>query len=112
MGLQYRPLGMVTEALEQIGIEVTYAYEDLIFIEHNHFLLQFGKTGEILFFYANVETPEEAARRFFREAQTAVSAKGISLLERGQYRLERGAGEELSLQFIDLPSTSRRDDGT
>lgn len=44
MGVPYRPLGLVKEALEQIGIEVSYAYEDLVFIQHNHFLLQFGKT--------------------------------------------------------------------
>lgn len=47
MGLPYRPLGMVKAMLETIGIEITYSYEDLIFIQHNHFLLQFGKSDEL-----------------------------------------------------------------
>jgi hypothetical protein len=100
MGLQYRPLGMVTEALEQIGIEVTYAYEDLIFIEHNHFLLQFGKTGEILFFYANVETTGNHAHQLFSDVRNTVSGKGITLLRRGQYQLTTGDDERLSLHFL------------
>lgn len=111
MGVPYRPLGLVKEALEPIGIEVSYAYEDLVFIQHNHFLLQFGKTGAILFYYANVETAEEAAQQFFREVQGALGAKGMTLVDRGQYRLTAGAGEELSLHFLDQPPATRQDDG-
>lgn len=111
MGIPYRPLGLVKEALEQIGIEVSYAYEDLVFIQHNHFLLKFGKAGAILFFYANVETSGEAAQLFFREVQGALGAKGMTLVDRGQYRLTAGAGEELSLHFFDQPSAGREDDG-
>ena len=46
MALPYRPLGLVKQLLEEIGIEVTYAYEDLVFVQHNPILLQFGKVGE------------------------------------------------------------------
>lgn len=111
MGIPYRPLGLVKEALEQIGIEVSYAYEDLVFIQHNHFLLQFGKTGAILFYYANVETAEETAQQFFRAVQAVLGAKGMTLVNRGQYRLTADAGEELSLHFLDQSTASPQDDG-
>jgi hypothetical protein len=101
MGVQYRPLGMIKETLEQIGIEVTYAYEDLIFIQHNHFLLQFGKVGEILFYSANVAATEAEAQQFFTAVQAAVSGKGITLLRRGPYQLTADADENLSLHFLD-----------
>lgn len=105
MSVHYRPLGMVKEALEQIGIEVTYAYEDLVFIQHNHFLLQFGKTGAILFFYANVDTAEHEADQLFTDVRTAASGKGITLLHRGRYQLTADTDEHLSLRFLadDLP---------
>jgi hypothetical protein len=93
-------LGMIKEMLEQIGIEVTYAYEDLIFIEHNHFLLQFGKVGEILFYAANIATTEAEAQQFFTAVQTAASGKGITLLRRGPYQLTAGDDEKMSLHFL------------
>ena len=101
MSVQYRPLGMVKEMLELIGIEVTYAYEDLIFIHHNHFLLQFGKVGEILFYSANVATTEDEAQQLFTAVQTAASGKGITLLRRGPYQLTADADENMSLHFLD-----------
>lgn len=105
MALQYRPLGVVKEMLEQIGVEVTYAYEDLVFPQNNHFLLQFGKVGEVLFFYANVETAAAAAHQHFATIQTAARAQGITLIHRGRYRLSAGEGENLSLQFIEDPES-------
>ncbi len=101
MNIQYRPLGIVKEMLEQIGIEVTYAYEDLVFIKHNHFLLQFGQTGEIVFFHANVEASETDAQQLFTAAQNAAAAQGITLIHRGRYRLSAGEDENLSLEFLD-----------
>ena len=101
MALQYRPLGVVKEMLEQIGVEVTYAFEDLVFLKDNQFLLQFGKVGEILFFYANVETGEAEAQQLFVDIQAVASAQGITLIHRGRYQLAAADDENLSLQFLD-----------
>ncbi len=100
MGVQYRPLGVVKEMLEQAGVEVTYAYEDLVFIKDNHFLLQFGKVGEILFFYANVEMGDADGRQRFAALLPVVSAQGLTLIHRGCYRLSAGEDENLSLEFL------------
>ena len=35
------------QLLEELGHEVTYAYDDLVFVNHNGFLLQFDNTGEV-----------------------------------------------------------------
>ena len=101
MTLAYRPLGVVKQLLEEIGLEITYAYEDLIFIRHNPILLQFGKAGDILFFYVNVETSEEEAGELFRGIQAKASGEGITLLHRGRYRLSEAEGENLSLEFVE-----------
>jgi len=101
MALPYRPLGVVKQLLEEIGMEVTYAYDDLIFIQHNPILLQFGEVGEVLFFYANVETPEDEAAQRFDAIQAKVSVEGITLIHRGRYRLSETDGENLSLEFLE-----------
>lgn len=39
MGL--KPLGRVKDIVEAAGMTISYVYEDLVFIDHNAFLLQF-----------------------------------------------------------------------
>jgi hypothetical protein len=104
MALQYRPLGEVKSLLEQIGEDITYAYEDLVFVRHNHFLLQFGTTGDILWYFANVETLESDALRYYDCLEGAATEKGITLRNGGLYRLSEGANENISLEF--LPAAS------
>ena len=100
MALPYRPLGLVKQLLEEIGIELTYAYEDLVFMQHNPALLQFGKVGEILFFYTNEETEAAEAAHLFATIQAKAGSHGITLVQRGRYRLSEVAGENLSLEFL------------
>ncbi len=42
----FRPLGIIKMLLETLGFEVTHCYEDLVFIEHNAFLLRMEEKGE------------------------------------------------------------------
>ncbi len=100
MALQYRPLGRVKEMLEQIGLEVSYAYEDLVFIKNNQFLLQFGKVGELLFFYTNEDTAEADAPQLFATILPMANTQGFTLIHRGQYRISEGENENLSLELL------------
>ena len=101
MSLPFRPLGTVKEMLEQIGMDISYAYEDLIFLEHNHFLLQFGEVGEILFFYANVDTADDESVRLFDQVRSVAVKPGLTFLHRGRYRVSMGEQERLTLEFLD-----------
>ena len=101
MELQYRPLGVVKEVLERIGLEVTYAYEDLVFTDKNFFLLQFGEKGDLLYYYANVDAAETTDRQIFTTLLPLANSQGISLTHRGRYRLSAGEGEHLSLELLE-----------
>jgi hypothetical protein len=101
MTLPYRPLGVVKQLLEEVGMDITYAYEDLVFIRHNPCLLQFGREGEMLFFYASVETGAAKAKELFSAIQAKALGQGITLVYRGRYRLSQAEGECLSLEFIE-----------
>ena len=59
MTIPYRPLAIVREIINAMGLEVTYAYEDLVHVEHNAFLLQMGESGEIVNLYFNTESLAE-----------------------------------------------------
>ena len=111
MALPYRPLGLVKQFLEEIGIEVTYAFEDLIFIQHNAILLQFGKVGEILFCYTNEDADAVEATQLFAAIQAKAGDHGITLVQRGRYRLSEAEGENLSLEFLEDEASPQPGEG-
>ena len=112
MALPYRPLGLVKQFLEEIGIEVTYAFEDLIFIQHNAILLQFGKVGEMLFCYTNEDAEAVEAAQLFVAIQAKAGDHGITLVQRGRYRLSEAEGENLSLEFLEDAACPQADSGS
>ncbi len=105
MALPYRPLGTVKQILEELGIDITYAYEDLVFIQHNPVLLQFGEVGEMLFLYANVDAEPDVAEQLFAAIQVKAVANGMTLVRRGKYRINEGEENNISIEFIEEPES-------
>lgn len=72
--IPYRPLGILKTLVESLGFEVTHCYEDLIFIEHNAFLLRMEEKGDQVSLFFNiasdVEKRAEIADRFKNEGKT------------------------------------------
>jgi hypothetical protein len=56
--MSLKPLGIVTEIVESAGMGISYAYEDLVFLEHNAFLLQFTANDKELLIHTNCEAEE------------------------------------------------------
>ncbi|NOR23489.1 MAG: hypothetical protein GQ542_03715 [Desulforhopalus sp.] len=54
--IPFRPLGILKTILETIGCEVTHCYEDLVFVEHNAFLLRMEAKGEEVSLLFNTES--------------------------------------------------------
>ena len=52
----YRPLGLLKTLIESLGFQVTHCYEDLVFVEHNAFLLRMEKKGEEVSLIFNTES--------------------------------------------------------
>lgn len=73
----FRPLGLVKEMVNSLGLEVTYAYEDLVFVEHNAFLLQFDDEKQLVRVYINHDCPEEEVQSL--AAGVADAAAGVEL---------------------------------
>jgi hypothetical protein len=100
MTLPYRPLGELKSVLENLGVDITYAYEDLVFVQHNHYMFQFGETGDQLVYFANVDTPAGEAENHFRTIQRVIGAKGIFLRNGGRYKLTPATDQTLSIEFL------------
>jgi hypothetical protein len=102
--LPLRPLGHVKSLIETIGLEVSYVYDDLVFVEHNAFLLQFSATrGEELALWFNSDClPQERPKIFNRLSATAADM-GLRIIDHGSFTLSAAeADQSLQLSFRPL----------
>ncbi|NTU69026.1 MAG: hypothetical protein HGB02_09160 [Chlorobiaceae bacterium] len=99
MQTQLRPLGIVKEVVEEIGLQVTYAYDDLVFVEHNDFLLQFGNDPSLLHLHFNTECPEDEAVALTAKLIPAAACKGLSMQRKGTYTMDEDENDNLRISF-------------
>ena len=96
-----RELGLVREALSTAGMEISYAYEDLIFLEHTGFLLQFTDNEHELLLHKNQEAIEEELSEAIALLQKKGGEVGLTIHSGGKYRLiQKDDEENLELQFV------------
>ncbi len=95
-----RPLGTVMQLLEELGHEVTYAYDDLVFVNDNGFLLQFENTGSVLNLFFNQNYPKKDADDVEQIIIPAGDKKGLSIITKGRYNITEQPDENLHIEFF------------
>lgn len=94
-----KPLGKITAILADLGLEVTYAYDDLVFVQECAFLLQFvGETSNLRIF-TNAECEPDVAEGVGKQIIEAHATAGFSIAPSGQYTLSQKGNETISLTF-------------
>ncbi|AOS84010.1 hypothetical protein BIU88_07580 [Chlorobaculum limnaeum] len=95
-----RPLGTVMELIEKLGHEVTYAYEDLVFINHNDFLLQFDATDpNALDMFFNTECAAEEADATTSKIVPEGANMGLTIRRKGSYSMSEAPDNSLQIAF-------------
>jgi hypothetical protein len=102
MNTPQRPLGTVIEILQMIGLDVTHQYEDLVFVSHNLFILEFTDVGEQIDLYFNEEIEEDKAREVIGKLAAMGELHGLAFVYKGAYALSENADESISVEFFDL----------
>ncbi len=101
MGIPFRPLGIVTDIVERMGLGVTYSYDDLVFISHNAFMLRFGEQGELLDVFFNKDCPDSESESIEKQLLTYCEEYGLILSRKGTYELSENPNQTLSIQFFE-----------
>jgi len=99
-----RPLGLVKNLVEAIGLDITYLYDDLIFIEHNGFLLQMGaEKGEDIGVWFNEESTPADWPQMLSRLQEEGGKFRLRIQEKGTYSLsDNGNGDGVDIRFNPL----------
>ena len=95
-----KPLGIVKEVVESAGMSVSYAYEDLVFVDHNAFLLQFTDRDRECLIHINSEAEEAGLQEDLSRLKREASARELLILSGRYYRLHQDGDENIRLEFI------------
>lgn len=94
-----RELGLVREALEGAGMDLSYAYEDLVFLSHTGFLLQFTDWQREMLIHTNVEARNTDMVGAIELLQSKGTELGLVFSMGKQYRLTPSSDGEENIQL-------------
>lgn len=94
-----KPLGVLKNIVEAVGMEISYAHEDLVFLEHNSFLFQFTDDDSEILIHVNREADKAAVDHDIDRLQLVASDHQIQLSYGGKYLLSQIDEENIRLEF-------------
>lgn len=99
MDIPYRPLELIRKAVNSTGREITYAYDDLVFLEHNVAILKMGETGRQVSLYFNQDIEAEEEQAIMDTLPRAGAVLGLVITRTGTYELKPKKNNEMDIVF-------------
>ena len=96
-----RKLGVVREIVESIGMEISHVYEDLVFLNHNGFLLRFSDKENSVYVHRNCEAEEQALEDALGVLIDAATRQDMVFVEGVPYTITQAGEEELRIEFVE-----------
>ncbi|MDP4269914.1 MAG: hypothetical protein Q8909_07285 [Bacteroidota bacterium] len=84
------------------GLDIGYAYEDLVFSEHGIFIIQFdGTDADKLLVFFNHECVEAKRQLFLSRLVESGKLNGMNMVYKGKFEMNQVEGEEnIQLRFF------------
>lgn len=100
--IPFRPLSEILEIVQQTGFDISYAYDDLLFSDHNVFIIRFDETNEKrLWLHFNHECEPAASKSIYKKLKELALAMELELINGSLFSVEQVEGkEEIELKFF------------
>lgn len=97
-----RELGKLSAILSDIGMEVTYAYDDLVFLQSSMCLLQFpaDESEQPVALYLHHEFAGREVDFTMSTLQQTLTRNGINVEDKGRFALSECEHGEIRIQFM------------
>ena len=96
-----KPLGIVKEIVESAGMRISYAYDDLVFIEHNAYLLRFTDESNELVVHVNNEADKSAIQDDIVRLKAEALVRKMNVRDGSSYILCQDDDENIRLEFAE-----------
>ena len=97
--MSLKPLGMVKTIVEAAGMGISYAYDDLVFLEHNSFLLQFTDNDREIKIHVNCEADEGTVQSDIERLQEVALKQAMQFSRGTRYTLVPEGEDAIRIEF-------------
>ena len=94
-----RQLGKIIALLADLGLEVTYTYDDLVFVQHSAFILQFINDPAQMKLYINTECDPAQANTIAADIVLEFDKVDLTVTPVGRFFLTPNEDQTLNIQF-------------
>ncbi len=100
--IQFRPLGEVLEMVQKIGFNISYAYDDLLFSEHNVFILRFdGLNERNVWLHFNCDCEQKTVNTITNQLIIEFLSGDLKLIAGSLFSVQQiESKEEIELTFL------------
>jgi hypothetical protein len=101
MNIGARPLPLAEQIVEATGLKVTYPFDDLVFVEHNPFLLRFDDENfNNIYVHFNVDCHEVDKKQLLDIIEKKAHSLGMKAIATRSYTMKQKEGvEEIEIEF-------------
>lgn len=101
MAVPPKPLSRIQNLVEKLGLKITYAYDDLVFVEHNAFLIKMGKCGEDVSVYVNVDADKKQYPAIIDKLANEGKKEELIVKFNGKFKLKDAGNEQIQIEFLE-----------
>lgn len=101
MNTPLKPLDKIIEIVEALELNVSYEYDDLVFVEHNPFLIRFDEVdSQKIYLHFNEDCEPAAAVNLEKALSLLAKNKDLDLIPSARYKMEaKEETDEIQLIF-------------
>lgn len=101
MNIGARPLPLAEQIVEATGLKVTYPFDDLVFVEHNPFLLRFDDENfNNIYVHFNVDCHDVDKKQLLDIIEKKARLLGMKAIATRSYTMKQKEGvEEIEIEF-------------
>ncbi len=101
MAVPPKPLSRIQILVEKLGLKITYAYDDLVFVEHNAFLIKMGERGEDVSVYVNVDADKKLYPAIIDKFVDDGKKEELIVTYNGKFKLTDAGNEQIQIEFLE-----------
>lgn len=90
---------MIKEIVETAGMAVSFAHEDLVFLDHNGFLLQFTDNDKEVLIHLNAEADKEVISRDVGQLAESAVSHDMRFVQGSFYSLYEEEDDSIRIEF-------------
>lgn len=84
------------------GIDIAYAYEDLVFSEHGIFIFQFdAKKADTIYCWFNQDCEETYRLSLLKSLNTSAALNHMTIVYKGKFDMIQKENEQISVNFTE-----------